>query len=323
MPPAPARSPAPVRSPATRPAPSRAPSRATPAAPSSGNGVPGFAPSTALAEPAADSPTLRAVALLEALAAAARPLSLAELIAAIGLPKPTVHRIVTQLATAGLVTREAGSGYSVGPRLARLGRDLIASDAARPVRHAILQRLVDAVGETCNFTMLDGAQVVYLDRVETAWPLRVNLQPGSRVPAHCSASGKLLLAHLPPEQTARLIDQLTLERFTTHTIVERTALEAELARIRAQGYSVDDEEYLDGLVCVAVPVLDERSRVWAAVAVHGPAARMPIVAALAHLPALRAAAQSLAASYNATVTPVRPAVAAQSSDSIRAAVPVI
>ena len=269
-----------------------------------------------------DSPTLRAFALLEVLAAAGRPLSLAELIAAIGLPKPTVHRIVTHLAHAGLVTREAGSGYSVGPRLARLGRELIVNDAVRPLRHAILQRLVDALGETCNFTMLDGTQVVYLDRVETAWPLRVNLQPGSRVPAHCSASGKLLLAHLPPEQTAKRVAQLPMARFTAKTLVEPAALLAELALIRDRGYSVDDEEYLDGLVCVAVPVADERGRVWAAVAVHGPAARMPLSAALAHLPALRSAAQALSGSYNPSGPPAQAADATQSlSASVSAPAP--
>ncbi|MBC7780810.1 MAG: IclR family transcriptional regulator, partial [Proteobacteria bacterium] len=237
-----------------------------------------------------DSPTLRAIAVIEAIARAAQPLLLTRIVAEVGVPKPTVHRIVTQLVASGLLRRIPGAGYGVGARLSRLGRDLITNDAGRPVRRAILQQLVDRLGETCNFTMLDGAEIVYLDRVETASPLRVNLQPGSRVPAHCSASGKLLLAHLLPVQSARLISQLVLTRHTARTITERSALEAELARIRADGYSIDDEEYLDGLVCVAVPVTDDQARVWATVAVHGPATRMPIPLALGHLALLRAAA---------------------------------
>lgn len=246
---------------------------------------------------APDSPTLRAFAALELIGRSTRALSLAELVRLLRLPKPTVHRMLSHLAAAGLVIREPGAGYSVGPRLARLGRDLVVSDAGRPVRRAILQRLVETIGETCNFTMLEGSEVVYLDRVETAWPLRVNLQPGSRVPVHCSASGKMLLAHLDPDQAKRLIDLLPMRRHTSRTITDRAALRAELARTREQGYSVDDEEYLDGLVCAAVPVSDERGRVWAAVAVQGPASRMPLAGALRHLPALRRAAAALARSY--------------------------
>ena len=259
----------------------------------------------AAAMPAADpdSPTLRAFGVVEAIGRSNRPMLLMDVVAEVGLPKPTVHRILTQLVEAGLLRRLPGAGYGVGARLSRLGRDLITNDAGRPARRAILQQLVDTLGETCNFTMLDGAGIIYLDRVETASPLRLNLQPGSRVPAHCSASGKLLLAHLPPAQCARLVAHLPLTRFTARTITDRTALEAELARIRACGYSVDDEEYLEGLVCVAVPVTDEQQRVWATVAVHGPAARMPLEAALARLPELRAAAKALGETYRSSAAP--------------------
>lgn len=244
-----------------------------------------------------DSPTLRAFSVVEAIGRSTRPMLLMDVVAAVGLPKPTVHRILTQLVEAGLLRRLPGAGYGVGVRLSRLGRDLLTNDAGRPARRAILQRLVDAIGETCNFTMLDGAEIIYLDRVETASPLRVNLQPGSRVPAHCSASGKLLLAHMAPAQYGRLVEQLPLTRFTARTITDRIALDKALEHIRRCGYSVDDEEYLEGLVCVAVPVTDEQQRVWATVAVHGPAARMPIDAALARLGQLRAAAVALGETY--------------------------
>ena len=251
----------------------------------------------------ADSPTLRAFAVVEAVGRSGRPMLLMDVVAAVSLPKATVHRILTQLVEGGLLRRLPGAGYGVGARLSRLGRDLITTDAGRPARRAILQRLVDTLGETCNFTMLDGAEIIYLDRVETASPLRVNLQPGSRVPAHCSASGKPLLAHMAPAQYTRLAGQLLLTRFTARTITDQAALAAELARIRDCGYSVDDEEYLEGLVCVAVPVADEQQRVWATVAVHGPAARMPIAAALARLPELKAAAAALGETYRSGTAP--------------------
>src|SRR3990172_2982776 len=142
--------------------------------------------------------TLRAFAVLEALAAADQPATLARLVESCKLPKPTVYRMLAMLEQAGLVWREPASrGYTPGPRLAALGRDVMLNGSLRAERHSILARLVEVIGETCNFTMLDGAEVVYLDRVEAAWPLRVTLSPGSHVPLHCTASGKLLLALLP------------------------------------------------------------------------------------------------------------------------------
>jgi len=270
------------------------------------------------APPNHDSPTLRAIAVIEAIGRNAQPMLLMEVVQAVGLPKPTVYRILSHLVEAGLVRRMPGAGYGVGARLSRLGRDLVTNDAGRPARHAILQRLVGALGETCNFTMLDGAEIIYLDRVETASPLRVNLQPGSRVPAHCSASGKLLLAHMPPAQYQRLKVHLSLTRFTARTITGRGALDTELSKIRTQGYSVDDEEYLEGLVCVAAPVVDDQQRVWATVAVHGPAARMPIDTALAHLPLLRAAAAALGETYrDADMRPARPTSSSTSRPDAR------
>jgi DNA-binding IclR family transcriptional regulator len=137
---------------------------------------------------------------------------------------------------------------------------------------------------------------VYLDRVEAAWPLRMTLSSGSRVPLHCTASGKLLLATLPKPARQRLIGHLALQRYTDTTITEPRRLADELARIRAQKYATDNEEFHAGLVCVAVPVADARKRVCAAVAVHAPASRMPLVKALDHLPSLRRAAAALAES---------------------------
>jgi DNA-binding IclR family transcriptional regulator len=242
--------------------------------------------------------TLRAIAVLESLVAAERPPSLAELTASLRLPKPTLYRMLSMLEAAGLVAREPGARrYAPGPRLAALGRAAMLNGGLRAERHAILARLVDAIGETCNFTMLDGDAVVYLDRVEAAWPLRMTLSSGSRVPLHCTASGKLLLAMLPKPARARLMAHLSLARYTDMTITDSRRLVEELARIRAQKFAVDNEEFHAGLVCVAAPVADPRRRVWAAVAVHAPASRMPLARALEHLPSLQKAAASLAETF--------------------------
>ena len=241
------------------------------------------------------SATLRAIAILEAIANADGPLGLVEIMAATGLPKPTVHRIGALLESAGLLIREAeGKRYSPGPRLASLALASLTNTAWRAPRHAILKALVTEIGETCNLTLLDGTEVVYLDRVETAWPLRLHFQTGSRVPAHCSASGKLLLSLLPARERRRILDALPFSYHTANTITHRSDLEEALKRIRRERFSTDNEEYLDGTVCVAVPVENAKRLVPAALAVHAPTTRMTLAQALEYVPALRRAAARLA-----------------------------
>jgi DNA-binding IclR family transcriptional regulator len=246
---------------------------------------------------AKDSPSglLRALDLLEAVAAAGRALTVAEIRVALSLPKPTAHRLCQRLAAEGFLMREPGGRrYGVGPRLLRTALDSLRS-GANPERHAILQGLVAEIGETCNFTALVGHEVFYLDRVEARWPLRMQLEPGSRVPMHCTASGKLFLAAMPPARRRRALDALDLAAFTPATITDRAALEAELAAIAAQGYSLDREEFLVGLVAISAPVVDGRGETLAAVACHGPSVRLDLEAAVGHLPKLQAAARRLAA----------------------------
>lgn len=240
------------------------------------------------------SPAIRVFALLEEVARYERPVSQAEVIATSGLPKPTVYRLLSLLQRLGMLLREPkGKGYTVGPRLSALAVEVLMNSAPRAPRHAVLRALVDEIGETCNMTMLDGDEVVYIDRVETAWPLRAHLQPGSRVPIHCTASGKLFLSQLPARRRRHLMQAAPLKRYTETTITEPKKLERALARIRAEGFSTDNEEWLAGMIAVAVPVLDESGRVYAAVAVHAPEPRMTLEQAKRHLPALRRAADAL------------------------------
>ncbi len=242
--------------------------------------------------------TLRSFAVLEALVAAERPASLTDIVKACALPKPTVYRMLAMLESAGLVVRDPGAArYSPGPRLAALGLNIMMNGTLGSARHAILAQLVGQVGETCNFTMLQGGEVMYLDRVEAAWPLRMNLTSGSRVPLHCTASGKLLLAFLPKASRDRILDSIAYECYTEATIASRKALEAELARIRKARYAVDNEEFHAGLVCVAVPTRSPGGRPCAAIAVHAPVSRMPLDKALEHLPLLRRAAEAMEATF--------------------------
>lgn len=242
-------------------------------------------------EPASGSSAERALRLLAVLAHEGRALSLAELAVRLGLPKATAHRLCGQLLDSGHLARDVDERcYTVGPTLRHLALDTLNHGLLRGLRHEVLAALVMQVGETCNFTTLDGAQVLYLDRVEAQWPLRLTLDVGSHVPLHCTASGKLFLAHLPTPERDVLIGELALTRMTRQTIGSVKALKAECEAIVAGDHSCDREEFIAGLIAVAVPVRDAQGHVRAAIALHAPVARMSLAEAERQLPALRAAA---------------------------------
>jgi DNA-binding IclR family transcriptional regulator len=244
------------------------------------------------------SGSLKPLALLEAIATYAHSPTLAELTQIIGQPKPTVHRWLGTLEAAGLIQRSLdGRRYELAGRAMRLALAILGNPLGATVRHGILSRTVSRVGETCNLTVLQGTEVSYLDRVESHWPLRIILQPGSRVPIYCSASGKLFLALMSPIQRATILNGLSLERFTATTLTERAKLESELDVIQDQSYALDREEYLEGLICLAVPIFqgDGRAkRCVAALALQAPKVRLSCEGALEKLSILREGADALA-----------------------------
>jgi DNA-binding IclR family transcriptional regulator len=242
-----------------------------------------------------DTPALRVISLLELIAAEDRPVTLPGLVQETGLPKPTLHRMLQSLEAAGLLVRDGdGRHYVTGARLHKLAESLLFNATHGGRRHAVLRHLVDQVGESCNITALSRDEVIYLDRVETSEPLRFYLRTGSRVPVHCSASGKLFLSRMAPAQRARLLEHAPLRRYTPKTTTDVEALNAEFDRVSANGYSVDDEEFLPGLVCVAVLVPSPNNRSNLAVAVQAPVMRLTVDRAHEVLPALRSAAEALA-----------------------------
>jgi IclR family acetate operon transcriptional repressor len=242
-----------------------------------------------------DTPTIRLFALLEVIASRDQLFSLQTLVEATGLPKPTLHRMLQQLEGAGLLQRESdGRHYSTAVRLRRLAEALLLNDSHHGARHAVLRHLVEEVGESCNITALSGNEVVYLDRVETPAPLRFYLHPGSRVPVHCSASGKVFLAQMSREQRTRLLAHAPLERCTPGTLTDLDRLEREIRRVQRDGYAMDDEEFLPGLLCLAVLVPGAGgARSNLCVAVQAPIMRISPAKAKLLLPALQRAAQAL------------------------------
>ncbi len=244
---------------------------------------------------AAKSRSARVLELLELVAGMDRPASVQEITELSGLPKATAYRICATLEADGYLRKELGGrGLVAGPRLLALAQSLIGGASLAAARHAILAAAARRIGETCNLSIPKDGEMVYLDRVESEWPLRLQLPVGTRVPLHCTASGKLFLSSLAPAPRAAVLRSLDLEARAPNTVTDRADLSAALDLIRKTQVGTDDQEFLEGMVAVAVPVTDAAGRFFAALAVHAPVMRMSLEQTMAHVPVLREAAAQLA-----------------------------
>lgn len=237
----------------------------------------------------------RTFAIIDFVARSPAAVEVTSVIEELALPKATAYRLVDGLISAGFLARKR---LTVGVKLTELAFGTLRASMRDASRHALLRRLVHQVNETCNIGIMLHGEIVYLDRVESEhWPLRLQYHAGSRVPLHCTAIGKLFLALMPSPRRRHLLQSLELRRFTKGTITERSRLEAEFKQIRKERVSFDREEYLVGVVCMAVPVIGRNGETLAAIAIQAPKARMNVRAALDHLPALRRAAEELAETF--------------------------
>jgi len=241
------------------------------------------------------SAALRALSILEAVAGSSTPMTATEINSLLKMPKPTIHRLCAMLEGEGfLQPRLDGRGYLPGKRLSKLAMGVFVNDDYwRTERHAILQRLSEEVGETCNISIPDGSQMIYFDRVETHWPLRVQLKKNDRVPIYCTASGKLFLNSLSSRKRTRLLSKLKFEQFTPNTLTTATDLKAELRNLKKQDIGIDNEEFMQGMVAVAVPLMSESGHFFGALAIHAPSVRMSLERAIKLIPRMRSAAEEL------------------------------
>lgn len=225
-------------------------------------------------------PNLRAIRILEVLADLEEAPTPTELNARLGWPKQTVHRLCQTLITAGILEKHDRRLYP-GQRTNHLAIGLANRTANRFGCHQLLCQVADESGETVNFARPEPRGMNYVDRVETNWAFRVALPIGTHVPFHCTASGKLYMASLPPAKRRAFLTSLDLTALTPNTFTDTESLAAELAEIRKKGFSLDREEFHDAMVAIAVPVTDNRGRFYAALAIHGPTQRFSLDDALA------------------------------------------
>lgn len=230
----------------------------------------------------------RVLEILEAVATAERPVTPTELSETLNIPKATIHRLCATLESQGfLQTRLSGRGLLPGHRFHRSALGVLASSPYRAQRHAILTNLSHEIGETCNISIPDGSEMIYFDRAETHWPVRIQLQVGSRVPAYSTASGKMYLSSLPTTKRQRILTNTHLLPHTQNTITVLEELETELALTKSRGFSADNEEYIEGMVAMAVPITDRQDRLYATVSFHAPIMRVPFESLTSYLPVLQ------------------------------------
>lgn len=250
---------------------------------------------------ATDTVLGKAVTILRAFGAEDRVLTLAELVRRTGLHKATTHRLCREMVSQGLLDRtEAGYRLSIG--LFEIGMRASGGRSLAEVAMPFLTELYDRTHETVHLGVRQGSAVVYVAKLGGHRQARSPSRVGGRMPLHCTAIGKVLLAFSEPAVTEELLGA-PLDRRTPHTIVSPSVLERRLAAVREDGVAFEYEESALGVVCVAAPVSDGDEGVMAAVSITGPSGRFHPDR---HVGAVRAAASSLGLALQAQ--PARAAV---------------
>ncbi len=219
-----------------------------------------------------------AARLLKAFLTREESIGVSELSRRLGLGKSNVHRLLSTLVAEGLVEQDDRTGgYRLGIVAFELGEAVKVHLDVHAAAGAVLGHLREQTGESSQVGVLDGDEVVYVDRLESAHSLRLFTETGRRQPAHCTSSGKVLLAHLPELDREAFLARGPLTRLTQHTIVEPGALRDALAMVRARGWAEAINEREIGVASIAAPIRDLHGDVVAAISIGGPMARFGAV----------------------------------------------
>ena len=237
----------------------------------------------------------RVLDILDTVAASTKPLSATDINERLNLPKATAHRLCAQLEARGyLLKRIDGKTYQPGKSLFDVAVGVLANSRFGATRHAILTKLSEKVGETCNIAYPDGLYMAYSDRVETHAPLRLHSPIGTKVPLYCTASGKLYLSTLPKSRRKAVINKLKLEARAKNTITSPDLLLEEINSVEQNQVSIDNQELYDDIIAIAVPIKDKQGRFYSSLAIQAPASRVSVKHTEHYLPILREAATELA-----------------------------
>ncbi len=240
----------------------------------------------------------RGLGVIQSFGHDAERMTLSDVARRTGLSRAAARRFLLTLAELGYVAFD-GKRFSLTPRVLGLGYAYLSSHTVVDVAQPILERVSERLHESCSLSVLDGAEIVYIARVPTNRIMSVTISIGTRLPAHATSMGQVLLGSLTSAELDDYFRAAELKPFTSHTLTSEAQLRAHLARVAQQGYSLVDQELEAGLRSIAVPVRDRAGRVIAAMNVSSHVARATqteMVRAL--LPELRRAAADLTGSLS-------------------------
>lgn len=249
----------------------------------------------------------RGLTVIQAFSQQRRSLTISQISQKTGIPRAAVRRCLYTLAQLGFVAAEDGRHFSLRPRILSLGHPYLTSTPLAKAAQPVLRHVSNTVNESSSIAILDGADILYIARASTSRIMTIDLDIGSRLPAHCTSMGRVLLAQLDDAALEAHLARCRLIQYTANTLTTVEALREELMRVRGQGYAVIDQELEIGLRSIAVPIIEggtggaDRSaapaggRALAAINVGVHAARATVAELQERiLPVLREAAQELA-----------------------------
>lgn len=216
----------------------------------------------------------KAITILDILAQNADAgVSLTELCALIDIPKSTTYRYLVTLQELGLTERKNNERYYLGTRIIELAGAYLLKSDLRTESQAALDELAEITAETVHLAVPSGTEVIYIAKIESKHTLRMFSHIGARLPMHCTALGKAILAFSDKSTVSQVVGKSLISR-TPYSIVSSEALEKELALIRSQGYAIDNEENELGIRCVGAPIFDYTGKPVGAISISAPSDRM-------------------------------------------------
>jgi IclR family pca regulon transcriptional regulator len=222
----------------------------------------------------------RGLAILSCFTPERSVLGISDISEELGMSASTTHRYVTTLRALGYLEQDARRKYRLGLRVTDLGMSALNSTSLREHSHAYLEELRQTTSYTVSLAVLDGEDILYVDRAKSRRrgqsEFALGIAAGSRLPAYCTAMGKILLAYLPEPEQHTLLSSIKLTKRTPNTITSRTALLQELGQIGNKGLAVNDQELAPGMLSIAAPVHNDAREVIAAVNIAAATSAIPL-----------------------------------------------
>jgi IclR family transcriptional regulator, KDG regulon repressor len=255
----------------------------------------------------------RGLRMLQLIGHAGRGLPASEIAKLSALPVSTVHRFLVNLEAGGFLAKDELNNYHLGVACVSLGQAAREQLDVRKVSFAHLEQLNHSTRETVHLTVRHKLTAVYIEKMESPEPLRIHSRIGASVPLYCTAVGKVMLAYLNEEEQERVVNELDLRRFTENTVGNIQELQAQLTRVRKDGFACDMEEHEPHIRCIAAPIWDHTGAVNASLSVTGPAVRMSTNRLREIAPLVREAGLKISRELGSMGTATRPVAAARTA----------